>query len=100
MDHLWGAAGTAYADEVWGRSRFWGELSVSSVRVRSGVASDLEAATDSIVPVTAFGHVGTNELAQQALQRVARLRVIGRGGGERAAVTPDHIEPILLFHLR
>ena len=76
--------------------RFWAlVLQLGCMRI----SRDLEATPRPVIPIATLRHPGADELAQQTLERVACLGVIGGSGGERASMAPNHEEPILLLHL-
>jgi hypothetical protein len=58
----------------------------------------LKAATDPIVAIAAFGDLSADEFAEQTLQGVAHLGMVGRGRGKGATVGVDEVTPILLLH--
>lgn len=66
-----GQGGSAHPD-LW--------ISMPNIRRRSGAACDFEAAPLTVIPIATLRHLRPNELAQETLERTARLRVFGRGG--------------------
>src|SRR5262245_10097361 len=57
---------------------------------------DDETTALPLVFLTAFGDRLPDELAQQALEGIARFGMLGRRGGDRAAVSPNHVAPSFL----
>ena len=62
-------------------------------------STDLEAAADPIVPVAALRDPAADKFAEQTLECIAHLGVVGRRCGKGAPVTVNEIAPVLLLDL-